>query len=147
MAAILTSILGGNGLKGAADLVNAIKGKSPEDAAKLAQINADVTMLQMKYGAEFNAAQEQHDADSRHDQAAINVAEATNGDKMERDWRPFIGWVCGFGLLSQLIVRPWALFVAHLCNRTVDFPNLDMGTLMTVLLGILGLGYYRNNKQ
>lgn len=56
MGSIVTNLLSG-GIEGAgkgiANVISAIKGKNPEDAAKLAQMQADVQELQIKYAAEF----------------------------------------------------------------------------------------------
>lgn len=80
-------------------------------------------------------------------QAEINKAEAQTGNMFIAGWRPFVGWVCGIGLLSQFIVRPVAMFVANLTHHPVDFPNLDMGTLMVLLTGMLGLTAARTAEK
>jgi hypothetical protein len=161
MAAILSSILGGGGLKGAADLVNAIKGKSPEDAAKLAQINADITELQMKYKGEFDAHQaamellrEQGEQQSRHDQVEVNKVEASaNGDGTfwgnamafwKSGWRPACGWVCALGFFVSFVVGPcWSFWkLSH--GGKVSFPELNSQMLTTLLFGMLGLAGARS---
>lgn len=161
MASLLTSLLGGNALDGAAKLVNAIKGKNPADADKLAQITADIQSLQLKYKAEFDEhnaemekLQEQDDAASRHDQVAVDEIEAgAKGDgtlwgnivaAFQSCWRPAIGWTCAIGYFQQMVVCPWGTFIAALAGKKVVFPTLDIATLTTVLLAMLGLGAYRS---
>lgn len=80
-------------------------------------------------------------------QAAINQAEAQNGNVFVSGWRPAVGWVCAAGLFSQFLIRPFAEFLAHLFNHTVDYPSLDIGTLLTLLLGMLGLGAMRTVEK
>jgi hypothetical protein len=161
MATVLGALLGGKGLSGAADLVNAIKGKSPEDAAKLAQINADITELKMKYQAEFDAHQaamdqlrEQGEQQSRHDQVEVNKIEAgTNGDGTfwgnamafwKSGWRPFCGWVCGFAFLIEFVIGPCWSFYQILQGHKEGFPELNSQMLTTLLFGLLGLAGARS---
>lgn len=80
-------------------------------------------------------------------QAAINTAEAGNSNIFVSGWRPFIGWVCGCGLLSQFIVRPFAMFLAQAFGHVLEYPSLDMGTLLTLLAGMLGLGAMRTQEK
>lgn len=53
MASTVASILSGGALTGVSKIIDSIRGKSPEDAAKLAQINADLQALQVKYAGDF----------------------------------------------------------------------------------------------
>lgn len=72
-------------------------------------------------------------------QMDVNKAEATNPNWFVAGWRPFVGWVCGCGLFSQFIVRPFVIWGSALAGHPTDFPSLDMGTLVTLLGGMLGL--------
>ena len=74
-------------------------------------------------------------------QLNVNLEEAKSDEWWKAGWRPFIGWVCGFGLLYQFIVYP--ILVAFV-PKIVE---LDMGTLLTLLFGILGLGAMRMNEK
>lgn len=87
------------------------------------------------------------DTDLAKAQAAINQAEAGNANLFVSGWRPAVGWVCAAGLFSQFIVRPFAEFAAHLLQHPVDYPSLDIGTLLTLLLGMLGLGAMRTVEK
>ena len=133
MGALVTNLLSGGLLQGVSGLINTIRGRSPEDAAALAQLAA-------KYQSEILAA----DTAQAQAQAAVNQAEASNPNIFVAGWRPFIGWVCGLGLLSQFIVAPFATWVAGLFGKPIVFPSLDLGTLLTLLLGMLGLGAMRS---
>lgn len=80
-------------------------------------------------------------------QADTNKAEASSGDKFSSRWRPLIGYVCGIGLAVQFLVGPLFTWGAALCGHPIVFPQLDMGTLMTLLLGMLGLGSMRTVEK
>ena len=105
-----------------------------KDAAKL-------ELLKMTQTGEL--AQLTADTDIAKAQSAVNAAEASNPNLFVSGRRQAVGWVCAAGLLSQFIVRPFAMFLAQVLGRIVDYPSLDMGTLLTLLAGMLGLGGMR----
>lgn len=74
-------------------------------------------------------------------QLDINKAEATNPSWFVAGWRPYIGWICGTGLGYQFLVYP--VLIAFLPK----IQQLDMGTLLTLLLGMLGLGGLRTYEK
>lgn len=77
-------------------------------------------------------------------QTAINVEEAKSPDNFRGGWRPFVGWVCGFGLAVQFLVGPLATWGSALAGHPTQFPDLDLSTLLTLLFGMLGLGALRS---
>ena len=63
-------------------------------------------------------------------------------------WRPFIGWVCGFAFAYHFVLQP--LIVFGVTAAGVDMPELpsfDMGSLLTVMMGMLGLGGLRSVEK
>lgn len=80
-------------------------------------------------------------------QIAVNQAEAASPKIFVAGWRPFIGWVCGVGLAVQFLVNPLATWIATLAGHPIAFPVLDLGTLLTLLLGMLGLGTMRTFEK
>lgn len=104
------------------------------DAAKL-------ELLKMTQSGEL--AQLAASTDLAKAQAATNSAEAQNANLFVSGWRPAVGWVCAAGLFSQFIIRPFAEFAAHLASQPIDYPSLDLSTLLTLLFGMLGLGTLR----
>ena len=80
-------------------------------------------------------------------QTDINKTEAASSDPFTSRWRPFIGWICGAGLGVQFLVGPLFTWIATLVGHPVAFPQLDMGTLLTLLLGMLGLGGMRTVEK
>jgi hypothetical protein len=80
-------------------------------------------------------------------QVDINKIEAASSSVFVAGWRPFVGWTCGAGLAMQFVVGPTLTWAAALLGRQVAFPTLDMGTLLTLLFGLLGLGYMRTQEK
>lgn len=74
-------------------------------------------------------------------QTNINQVEAASPNLFVSGWRPFIGWICGIGLGYQFLIYPILIaFVPKIVQ-------LDMGTLLTLLAGILGLGAMRTQEK
>lgn len=80
-------------------------------------------------------------------QIDVNKQEAASTSIFVAGWRPFIGWICGIGLACQFIVGPLFAWIAALARHPQVFPTLDLGTLMTLLLGMLGLGGMRTYEK
>jgi hypothetical protein len=74
-------------------------------------------------------------------QLDINKVEAANPSLFVSGWRPYIGWICGTGLLYQFLIYP--VLVAFVPKIV----QLDMGTLLTLLGGLLGLGTLRTVEK
>ena len=80
-------------------------------------------------------------------QLDANRAEASSPNWFVAGARPFIMWVCGFGFAIQFVVGPIAEWVSALFSHPVMFPRMDMGTMMPLLFGMLGLGAYRTVEK
>ena len=74
-------------------------------------------------------------------QLKINQQEAAHKSIFVSGWRPFVGWVCGFGLLYQCVLERFIAIYAE------QMPAPDTGTLITVLMGMLGLGGMRSFEK
>ena len=126
----LSRLLGG-GTKGigelAKDIREAIKGKELDPNKKL-EMAGKLAEVQTK----------------------INEAEATHRTVFVAGWRPFIGWVCGLGLLYAVFIEPLLRFVFTVKGWTMEFPQIDTTITMQVLFGMLGLvgarSYEKKNK-
>jgi len=77
-------------------------------------------------------------------QMEINKVEAASSSIFVSGWRPFCGWICGFGLGYVAIIEPIARLVATLVGYTGAFPQIDTTLTMQVLLGMLGMGGLRS---
>jgi hypothetical protein len=83
-------------------------------------------------------------------QLDINKEEAKHPSIFVAGWRPFIGWVCGISLAYNFIAQPMLLWLAWVIPEGADManaPKLDVGDLMTILLGMLGLGGLRTYEK
>jgi hypothetical protein len=77
-------------------------------------------------------------------QTKINEIEAQHRSVFVAGWRPSVGWVCSIALFYNFVVRDlmiWAL------EPEVIPPALQMEHLMTVLMGMLGLGGLRTFEK
>ena len=80
---------------------------------------------------------EKHAQELAKGQLAINKEEAKSGNIFIAGWRPFIGWACGVALVWHFIAAPFIIFFAALFGATLPaLPEFDMGSLMTVLMGM-----------
>ena len=77
-------------------------------------------------------------------QGEINKVEAQHRNIFVAGWRPFIGWVCGFALAYNFVLRD--LLIWFLGQEQVP-PALQMEHLMTVLIGMFGLGGMRTFEK
>lgn len=80
-------------------------------------------------------------------QLDVNKAEAMAGDPFTTRWRPFVGWVCGFGCAWNWIGLPIAKFVMEAAGNPVQLGPADLSEMMPLLLGMLGLGGYRTIEK
>ena len=80
-------------------------------------------------------------------QLSINQAEAANPNWFVAGWRPFVGWICGAALGCNMILRPLLAWSSALVGHAVDLPSLDMTTLSTLLMAMLGLGVLRTVEK
>lgn len=83
----------------------------------------------------------------KHTQLQINLAEANHQSVFVAGWRPFIGWVCGFALANNYIVRPWAIAALSAAGATFEFPVIDLSLMLPVLTGMLGLAGMRTYEK
>jgi hypothetical protein len=80
-------------------------------------------------------------------QMEINKVEAASSSIFVSGWRPSIGWVCSAGFAVQFVIGPLAEWGAALVGHPVKFPQMDTGTMMPLLLGMLGLGGLRTAEK
>lgn len=79
-------------------------------------------------------------------QLEVNKAEAENPNPFVSGWRPAAGWVCVMGLAYTFLGRPLLAWLSPLAEIPVP-PDIDTGELMTLLLGMLGLGSLRTYER
>ena len=91
---------------------------------------------------------ERHAQELAKGQLAINEEEAKSRNIFIAGWRPFVGWTCGLALFVHFLAIPMAdVLTAYFGYAPPSYPAFDMDTLMTVLLGMLGLGGLRTYEK
>jgi len=80
-------------------------------------------------------------------QAEINIAESASQSLFRNGWRPAVGWICALGLSYQFIARPTMNFLLALLGVQAEMGPLEIETLMTLLFGMLGLGWFRSQEK
>ena len=80
-------------------------------------------------------------------QIEVNKQEAAHRSLFVAGWRPFVGWTCGLALFYTYVAQPMATFVMAQTRDLVQLPQLDLSTMMPVLLGMLGLGGLRTYEK
>jgi|ERR1035437_253415 hypothetical protein len=139
MAFDLSSIIGGNVGEAIAKIIGCFKVDPTVALTKTAEIEEIKLQLAGKLQDQLNA--------QLQGQLDTNKQEASSASMFVAGWRPFIGWICGSGLGIQFIVNPLFTWIAALAKHPVQFPSLDLGTLMTLLFGMLGLGAMRTFEK
>ena len=101
-----------------------------------------------KLAHEIATMSEKHAHELAKGQLDVNKAEASHRSVWVAGWRPFIGWTCGAALAWHFVGAPFLMFVAaYLGADLPKLPTFDMNALMTVLLGMLGLGGLRTFEK
>ena len=91
---------------------------------------------------------ERHAQELARGQIEINKAEAAHKSMFVAGWRPFVGWTCGVALAWHFVGQPLAVFgIAVFGIQTPALPVFEMESLLTVLLGMLGLGGLRTFEK
>jgi holin (3TMs family) len=81
-------------------------------------------------------------------QTKINEIEAGHSSIFVAGWRPFIGWVCGIGLLWAFILQPifiWSIVTFGLDVK--DVPEINSDALYQLVLAMLGMGGLRTFEK
>ena len=114
-----------------------LAGKFIADKDKAAQLAHDLSTMADKHSQEAMLAQ-----------IEVNKAEAESGSVFKGGWRPFIGWVCGAAFAYHFVLQPLILFGVTVAGVQIpELPTFDMTSLMTVMMGMLGLGGLRSYEK
>ena len=91
---------------------------------------------------------ERHIHEANMGQIEVNKAEAQHRSMFVAGWRPFLGWGLSFAMIWHFVLVPIVTFVfAYIRIEAPDLPEFDMNSLMTVLMGMLGLGGLRTYEK
>ena len=117
--------------------VTGLLDKFVEDKDQKAKLAHEIATLAEKQAHEAQMAQ-----------ILTNREEAKHRSIFVAGWRPFIGWTCGVALAYHFIFAPLIVFGVAWSGATLpEIPAFDMDSLMTVLLGMLGLGGMRSFEK
>lgn len=114
-----------------------IPDKAAADKAKL-----DLLTMQQ------NGSLEELHADTQLAQGQIDVdkIEAASPHLFVSGWRPFLGWTCGAIFVANYIGTPLLAWLSPAIGLPAP-PRLDIGEVLPVLLGMLGLGGLRTAEK
>tara|TARA_E500000081_G_C6064938_1_gene320132 strand:- start:68 stop:463 length:396 start_codon:yes stop_codon:yes gene_type:complete len=108
-----------------------------EDKDQKAKLAHEVATMAQKHAQELAKGQ-----------LEINKEEAKSRSIFVAGWRPFIGWTCGIAMFWHFVGLPLAMFfLTSFSIKVAELPQFDMNSLMTVLLGMLGLGGLRTFEK
>jgi len=100
--------------------------KELDQAGELAKMNADLAVMSQ--------------------QVEIDKIEAASTNMFIAGWRPAVGWVCVLGL-AITVFSPLLGWGAALFGHAILVPAIPMDALMTLLIGMLGLGGMRTVEK
>jgi len=100
-----------------------------------------------KLAHEIATMADKHSHEIAKSQIEVNKEEAKSRSWWIAGWRPACGWICTLAMGYHFIIQPFLIFFLALFGMKMDLPSFDMDTLMTVLLGMLGLGGLRSFEK
>ena len=100
-----------------------------------------------KLAHEIATMADKHSHEIAKAQIEVNKEEAKSRSWWIAGWRPATGWICALAMGYHFIIQPFLIFFLALFGMKMDLPSFDMDTLMTVLLGMLGLGGLRSFEK
>lgn len=104
----------------------------PDNNAK-AKAKADIEKALIDNASKINLAQ-----------AETNKIEASHRSVWVAGWRPFLGWVAGFGFAWVFVLAPMAQWVCALLGIHVELPVLHTDVMMELTIALLGLSGLRS---
>ena len=93
------------------------------------------------------------EAELKKRQMDINLADAQSkaggiSGAIQRIWRPLIGFGCALAIMFEYVLKPFLMFfLATFHIETLPFPEMDMGTLMPLVMALLGMGAIRSYEK
>ena len=112
----------------------AVEGFTAADTVKLKQLDLEFQEHMADLGIKIQLAN-----------LAVDVEEAKSESVFVAGWRPFVGWVCGFGLAYAAVILPALEFTAKVgFGYKGPFPVMDSLLLMQVLGTLLGMAGIRS---
>lgn len=124
-------------------LISSVIDKIWPDPAKQAEAQLKLAMM-VQTGELANLAAQ---TDLAKAQIAVNNTEAAASSLFVAGWRPFIGWICGSAMAYKFVCAPILTALLAFYGHPIPLPVLDFSEMLTVLLGMLGLGGMRTFEK
>jgi len=124
-------------------LLGSVLDKVIPNTAERERVKAEITLKLAENETELVklfAAQDQG-------QIEINKEEAKSNSLFVSGWRPAVGWICAFGCAWAFILKPVLDWGVAAAGSTVALPVFQTGELMSLLLGLLGMGTLRTYEK
>lgn len=93
-------------------------------------------------------------ADLDKSQMEVNKVEARHDNIFVAGWRPAIGWTGAIALMYQFVLYPFLVWIWYILQSFGKIsteisapPVLDMGALMTIITGMLGIAGMRTYEK
>ncbi len=83
------------------------------------------------------------EAKALRNQSNVNLQEAKHKSLFVSGWRPSIGWIGSLAIAYSFIIQPFLILILRANGVTIELPTIELGPLMTLITGILGLGAMR----
>ena len=80
-------------------------------------------------------------------QLEVNKAEAASRNIFVAGWRPCLGWVGALSVAYVYLLQPILNMILQLFDVHIDWVVLDLGQLMPLILGMLGMGGLRSFEK
>lgn len=106
---------------------------------------AKLELMQMQQTGELAALTAETDLAKA--QLEVNAEEAKNANIFVSGWRPAVGWTCAAAFAYHYVLQPLMAFILSAAGHPVDLPDFNMETMITVLIGMLGLGGLRTAEK
>ena len=117
--------------------VSSLLDKFVEDKDQKAKLAHEIATMSEKFSQERALAN-----------IELNKAEAASGSLWKGGWRPAVGWCCAISFFYHFILKDLIIFGCASAGVVVPhLPEFDMGTLLTVLGGMLGIGGLRTYEK
>ena len=93
------------------------------------------------------------EAELKKRQIDVNLADAQSkaggiSGAIQRIWRPLIGFSCALAIFWEFVLKQFLMFLIATMNwETKPLPELDMATLMPLVMALLGMGALRSYEK
>ena len=131
---MISKLLGGDLVKNVGGIIDSLHTSQEE------KDNAKIRLKEIE--AQLNKAQSDINlADSK------SVAGGLSG-MLQRSWRPLIGMSCALAIFWEYVLKQFLMFAIATFNlETAPLPQLDMSTLMPLVMALLGMGALRTYEK